>query len=149
MNSTRSAARKLFFPVWLVVACCSSLACSIPNLEAPECDQARDVVREFYSLHFGNEQTFGEADIERRSAYLTPQFFGSIRSNRPTVDPFTLTTDTPKAFRAGECRVIEPGQRVSFELLLFWKTDTRTEQQPIRVETENRDGKWLIDSVSK
>lgn len=133
----------------LIAFCLLLSSCSIPSLEAPECDQARDAVREFYSLHFGNEQAFAGGDLEIRKAYLTPRFFESIRSRPPTVDPFTLTSDTPKAFRAGECRVVEPGRRVSFELLLFWKTDTRTEQQPIRVETENRDGNWLIDSITK
>ena len=122
-------------------------ACSIPSLEAPECDQARDAVREFYSYHFGNDQKFSPGDLERRAGYLTSGFRERLNTP-PTVDPFTLTPDTPKAFRAGECRVIEPGRRVGFQLLLFWKTDTRSEQRPIAVEAENVDGKWLVDRVT-
>jgi hypothetical protein len=124
-----------------------SLSCSIPNLEPPECDQARDRVREFYSFHFGNELRSEPDDLEKRKGYLTPRFFQRLSGGQPSVDPFTLMADPPKAFRAGECRVIEPGKRVTFELLLFWKTDTRSEQRSIQVESENQNGVWLIDKV--
>ena len=65
----------------------------------------------------------------------------------PAVDPFTLTDDRPKSFRAGECSVVEPERAVEFELLLLWKTDTRTEQRAIRVRAEKQDGQWLIDKI--
>ncbi|MEO6335154.1 MAG: hypothetical protein ABIO91_09235 [Pyrinomonadaceae bacterium] len=78
---------------------------------------------------------------------MAPHFFESLRKSTPSSDPFTRTADLPKAFRVGECRLIEPGRRVSFNVLLFWKTDTRTEQRAIAVETQNVDGKWLIDSI--
>jgi hypothetical protein len=122
------------------------LAC-IPSLEEPDCDQARDAVREFYSYHFGNDQKFGPQDLEQRSGYITPGFRERLHDTTQ-VDPFTLTADTPKAFRAGECRVVEPARRVAFELLLFWKTDTRSEQRTIIVEAENVGGKWLVDRVT-
>lgn len=129
------------------------LGCSVPNLEHPECDQARDVVREFYSYHFGHNLGFTEDDLNARGDYLTPEFLVSIRDQPrdvpPGVDPFTRTEDAPKAFRAGECKVLEPGKRTRFEVLLFWKDDVRSEQRPITVELENRDGKWLIDRVSE
>ncbi|HEX6124815.1 MAG TPA: hypothetical protein VFZ23_05520 [Pyrinomonadaceae bacterium] len=146
-NRALAAARRSIVSVFFVVGFGIVSACSIPSLEAPECDQARDVVREFYSLHFGNEQAFVAEELEKRKPYLTPAFFERIRSTTPAIDPFTLTSDTPKAFRAGECRVIEPGRRVAFELLLFWKTDTRTEQKAIEVEAENQNGGWLVDRV--
>ena len=138
-----SASRRLI----LLLALCSA-ACSIPNLEAPECDQARDAVREFYSFHFGNDLAFNADDLERRRGYLTGRFFENLKAVPPAVDPFTRTDDVPKAFRAGECRVIEPGRRVVFELVLFWKTDTRTDQRAISVEAEKIGEKWLVDSVS-
>ena len=131
----------------LLIAYCS-FACSIPNLEEPECDQARDAVREFYSRHFGNDAGFTPESLDRRREYLTPRFYDELRAAPPAADPFTLTADTPKAFRAGECRVIEPAKRVSFELLLFWRTDTRSEERSINVEAENREDRWLIDRVT-
>jgi hypothetical protein len=131
----------------LLVAC--ALSCSVPNLEQPECDQARDAVREFYSFHFGNDMTFSPENLEKRRNYLSPDFYAKLLQTQPEVDPFTRTKDQPKAFRAGECKVIEAGRLVNFELLLFWKTDTRTEQRPIHVNAELRDGKWLIASVDE
>lgn len=122
--------------------------CSVPNLANPECDQARDVVREFYSYHFGHNLGFGEEDLKARQDYLTPEFLAGLREVPTGVDPFTRTVDSPKAFRAGECKVTEPGKRTSFEVLLFWKDDVRSEQRPITVELVNRDGKWLIDKVT-
>jgi hypothetical protein len=144
---------------WSVVSLCGRMscllltayclvACSIPNIAPPECDQARVAVREFYSFHFGNDQSFNADDLERRRVYLTERFFENLKTAPPAVDPFTRTDDVPKAFRAGECRVIDPGRRVVFELVLFWKTDTRTDQRAISVEAEKIGDKWLVDSVS-
>ena len=132
----------------LLIAYCLLLpSCSIPNLEPQDCIQARDIVREFYSFHFGNEKEFSEEAIERRRPFFTPSFLRNLQSQPPVVDPFTLTDDPPKAFRVGGCRVKEADRRVTFDVLLFWKTDIRTEQRSIAVEVENTDGKWMIDSV--
>jgi len=122
-------------------------SCSIPNLEPAECIQGRDIVREFYSLHFGNEMTFSNENLEKRKNYLTPEFYNRLRSGEQLVDPFTRTTDLPKAFRVGECRVDESEKRVTFNVLLFWKTDTRSEQRSIQVGVEKVEGRWLVDTV--
>lgn len=135
---------------WLILLLLVFAAgCSIPNLEPVECDQARDAVREFYSHHFGNDLVFDPQVIATRKHYLTPEFARRLEQGPPSVDPFTLTADKPKAFRAGECKVSDPGKRVSFEVLLFWKTDTRSEQRAIGVDLQHRDGRWLIDKVSE
>jgi hypothetical protein len=131
----------------LLLAAFCQLACSVPNLEDPDCTQARDGVHEFYSFHFGNDMTFSNENLEKRNEYLTPRFFQELRDHPPPVDPFTRTEDTPKAFRVGDCRVAEPGSRVRFDVLLFWKTDVRTEQRPIGVESAKVDGRWLVDRV--
>jgi len=123
------------------------LACSVPNLEQPDCTKARDIVREFYSFHFGNDKDVSTDGLEKRRPFLTPDLFASLKGAQTANDPFTLTDDPPKAFRVGECRVIEPGRRAAFGVLLFWRTDTRTDQRAIKVETKNVDGKWLIDAV--
>ena len=141
---------------WSVVgACCLLIAafcllgCSIPSLEPPECDQARDVIREFYSFHFGNDMVLSDVELEKRRAFLTPRLYTELKGKAGR-DPFTLhPDDPPKAFRASACFVAEPGRRVRLNVLLFWKTDTRTEEQTIGVEAENIDGRWLIDSVRR
>ena len=92
---------------------------------------------------------FTAENLEQRRPYLTTRFYDELKTRSVNGDPFTQTADDPpKAFRVGECRVVEPGKRTSFEVLLFWKTDTRSEQRPIRVEIEKTDGRWLVDSVA-
>ena len=137
----------------LVLATSCITACSIPNLEATECTESRDVVREFYSFHFDNNLGATDQDIVARQKYLTPAFFESRRElllhgYPPETDPFTGTQDRPKAFRIGECKVVQPGKETEFQVLLFWKYDKQSEQRPIAVGVENQDGKWLIKSVA-
>jgi hypothetical protein len=40
------------------------------------------------------------------------------------IDPFVLTNDIPKAFRVGECKVVEPGRRTQFEKCCFFGRTT-------------------------
>ena len=122
------------------------LSCSIPNLDPSECIQSRDTVKEFYSWYLAS-------DVEQRSK--SPEMFEKFIARggppQPTgnVDPYVLTSDFPKAFRVGECKVVQPDRRTQFEVLLFWKDDVRSEQRSIKVDTENVDGKWLIRSVTQ
>lgn len=122
-------------------------ACSIPNLEPPECTESRNAVREFYSFHFGNDMHFSNENLGLRKRFLTPQFFDRLNGTAQTVDPFTNTADLPKAFRVGECRVVEPGKHTDFDVLLFWKDNTRSEQRSVHAEAVKADDKWLIDNV--
>ena len=127
--------------------------CSLPNLESEECTASRDTVREFYSYHFGHELGYTDQDLDARREYLTPAFFDSLRKQPrdfpPGTDPFTRTENPPKAFRIGECKVMTPGERTSFEIILFWKDNTRSEQQVINAEVQKEGPRWLIDRVSK
>ena len=136
---------------WSVVRLCclllsvSLLACSVPNLEEPECIDARDGVKQFYAWYIATEAEQRGKDSELFRKFVAP--LDGEPANRET-DRFVLTNDFPKAMRVGECKVLEPGKRVAFEVLLFWKDDVRSEQRSIQVESENRDGKWLIRSVT-
>lgn len=130
----------------LLTAYCQ-LNCSIPNLEKPECTEARNTVREFYSFHFGNEMQFTKENLELRKRFLTHEFFDKLNGGAQSIDPFTNTADLPKAFRVGECNVIEPGKRTDFQVLLFWKTNERSEQRSVHAEAVKIDDKWLIDNV--
>ena len=129
----------------LLIANCLLLSCSVPNLEPTNCIQARDIVREFYSFHFGNEMIFSVENLGKRKRFLTPDFYDRLKGSEPRLDPFTLTEDPPKAFRVGECQLKEDGVR--FNVLLFWKTDTSTDQRSITVGARKIDDKWQISSV--
>ncbi len=125
-------------------------ACSIPNLEKPECTAARQAVKELYSYHFGNDMKFTRENLKAREKFLTGELAGNLsKMNAGAVDYFTQTPndDYPKAFRVGECRVIEPEKRVALGVVLFWKTDTRSEQREIGVEAVRENDRWLVDKI--
>lgn len=123
-------------------------SCSIPNLEPPECTAARLTVREFYSYHFGNDMKFTRENLRLREKFLSRELIENLFSrNESATDYFTQTGDYPKAFRVGNCKVVEPKRRANFGVLLFWKTDTRSEQREIRVEAVKENGNWLVDRV--
>ncbi len=143
---------------WSVVSSCGRLfcllltayfllACGVVNLQGPECAEARTRVREFYSFHFGNDMKFSPDNLRLREEFLTPAFVDRLRQSDSAFDPFTLTEDHPKAFRVGECRLVDPGKRVSFNVLLFWKTDTESIQRSINVDVLRESGQWLIETV--
>ena len=134
---------------FLLTAYCLLPSCSLPNLGEPDCEAARDSVREFYSFHLANDMTFSAENLEKRKQFLVPEFYERLKSEPQQGDPFTQTADFPKAFRVGECKVEEAGKRVRFELVLFWKDDVRSEQRTIIVNAENRDGRWLIRDITK
>ncbi len=136
---------KFFF---LIAAAIFAAGCSVPKLEAPECSEARPALREFYSAHFGGDMLFSKERIEEKRRHLTDRFYQTLTAATGDADPFTSgTADVPRAFRLGECEKIAEG-RTSFEVLLFWRDETRTEQRAIRVELERTADTWLIDKVN-
>lgn len=142
MKPIRLFASVLAFAVFLA-------GCSIPNLEPADCTDARNVVREFYSFHFGNDMAFSNENLMLRKRFLSPEFVARLSETPQTFDPFTQTSDTPKAFRVGECKVVEAGKRTNFEILLFWKDDKRSEQQSIHADAVKVNDAWLVDNVTK
>ena len=138
----------------LQILCCllSSVFCllscgSVPNLESPECEEARNTVREFYSVHFGGEMKPSEEYLARREKFLTAGLRDVVSKNlADTRDYFTGTDDYPRAFRVGGCEVAAPDKTV-FSILVFWKTDTRTEQREIKVEAVRENDRWLINKT--
>jgi hypothetical protein len=132
-------------PLWLVIFA----ACGVPNLDPPECAASRTAVREFFSFHFGNDMRFSAEGLKHREKYLSPAMVEQVRNAKEGTDPFTTgDADFPKAFRAGECRVVEP-DRTAFDLLLFWKDDNRSEQRTIKVEVVKSGDSWLIDKIDR
>jgi hypothetical protein len=134
--------------VGLLITAFASFACSIPNLESASCIESRNALREFYSYHFGNSMTFSKEDLKAREKFLTPEFTERLQTSQEGIDPFTTgTSDIPKAFRAGECTEVSPG-RTAFEVLIFWKDDTRSEERTINVEMAKRSDNWLVENVT-
>ncbi len=122
-------------------------SCSVPNLEAPECTASRGTVKEFYSIHFGNEMKFSAETLKFKEKFLTPELVASLDSTPAGTDPFTTrSTDFPKAFRVGGCTITDPS-KTDVEVVLFWKDESRSEERKIHVEVVKRDDKWLINKI--
>lgn len=142
----RGHSRGVHLLLFLVLA---TTACTVPNLESPACTESKNAVREFYSYHFGNEMKFSAGGLKQREKFLTPEFARAVASSPEATDPFTTASDDiPKAFRVGECREISP-ERTESNVLLFWRTDERTEQREIKVETVDQNDTWLVNKVSR
>lgn len=122
--------------------------CSVPNPEEPECTASREVVKRFYSFHFGNEGRMSPEIIKERDEFLTPDLKSRLVGTGETkVDYFTAAEKFPRAFRVGDCSS-ETKQKTSFEVIVFWRDDTASEQKVVKVETAEINGKWLIDKVT-
>jgi len=122
-------------------------ACSIPNLEEPECTEARQTIKEFYSFHFGSEMKPSKENLQKREKFLSDELKRDLAAQiETTADYFTATDDYPKAFRTGECQAIDDNKTV-FQIVFFWKDDVRNEQREIKVEAIRENGKWLINRI--
>ena len=120
---------------------------SIPNLEKRECEESRNIVREFYSVHFDGDMKPSEDYLKRREKFLTADLKNLIAQNLSDKrDYFTATDDYPRAFRVGSCEVVAP-DRTLFGVLVFWKDDIRNEQREIKVEVVKENDRWLINKT--
>lgn len=136
-----------FLPYCLLLIACCSFSCSVPNLEAPECIESRNTVKEFYSYHFAHEMKLSPENLKLREKFLSPELVRSLENTQTENDVFTTnSTDYPKAFRTAGCEIVSPDKTV-FEVVLFWRTDHRSEQKEIKVETIRQDGKWLVSKI--
>lgn len=125
-----------------------TFSCSIPNLEKPECTQARNQVKKLYSFHLGNDMKPSPENLKLREEYLTDELKQELEKQSETKkDYFTQTDDYPKAFRVGECAVVEPDKKVNLQVVLFWRDQTRSEQKEVDIEAVKQNENWLVNKV--
>ena len=92
---------------------------------------------------------FSQGGLKQRERFLSPSLIEQLGNAPEGPDPFTTgNTDLPKAFRAGECRVLKP-DRTQFDVLIFWKDDVRTEQRRLKVEAVKTENGWLVDKIER
>ena len=140
----------LFFSVVSVAGLCVFLlsSCSIPSLEKPQCTAARDTVKRFYSLHFGNDMHPSPENLKASKQFLTSDLIKALStSSETTKDYFTATDNYPKAFRVGSC-TSDSEDKATLQIVLLWRDDTKSEQKEVYVETVLVGDKWLINKVS-
>ena len=137
-----------FFLLLCIVHCALCISsCSLPNLEKPQCTEARGVVKQFYSFHFGNDMHPSPEHLKAREMFLTSDLVNSLKaSSEEEVDYFTATDNYPKAFRIGSCS-LESQDKAVLQVLFFWRDDTKSEQKEVKVETVKTGDKWLINKI--
>lgn len=140
-------AHRLLLIAYCILLTSCLLSCSVPNLEPANCIEARGVVKEFYSFHFGNDMRFTKENLKLRAEFLTPEFTASLQNEQMNGDVFTTGSDDfAKAFRVGECAAVSLEETI-FQVILFWRDDVRSEQKVIMVGMIKYNGKWLINRV--
>lgn len=130
--------------IWLVIFSVMSFGC-IKSLDSPECIEARDQVKQFYSYHFDNLVNPDAEVVRTRASFVVDRLKPELDSEAGE-DYFTKTVEHPKAFRVGECRTIDDG-RIAFDIVLFWRSPERTEERQIVAEAVKENNRWLINKV--
>ncbi|HRI03843.1 MAG TPA: hypothetical protein PLL77_08885 [Pyrinomonadaceae bacterium] len=86
-------------------------------------------------------------NFKARERYLTPRYFASLSAYPETVrDPFTMTTEYPRTFKLAECKAASATD-IDLRVQIYWRDDTKTEQQEVQANFVKQDGKWLLDGV--
>ncbi len=87
-------------------------------------------------------------NLKAREQFLTSSLFQELlASNEQKRDYFTATDNYPRAFRVGECNA-NSDDGATFQVVLLWRSDTRTEQKEVQAEAVNNGGRWLINKIS-
>ena len=89
---------------------------------------------------------FTPENLKAREKFLTPELNKLLQKFLTDSDPFTLSTDVPKAFRVGGCKALAP-DKAELQILLFWKDDARSEQRELKIEAVKQNDKWLINDI--
>ena len=139
----------LFSSVISVAISFFAYGCSIPNLEKPECTEARDAVKQFYSFHFGNDMHPSAENLKMRERFLTPKLYERLSNQSPgAVDYFTGSDNYPRTFKIGACRANNHTD-TDFNLQIYWRDDSATVQKTILVNAVEIKSEWKIDSVQQ
>ncbi len=132
----------------LLITAYGALACSLPNLEKPQCTDARIAVRRFYSFHFGNDMKMTADNLNVRESYLTPELHNSLAAAGDSkFDYFTATDNYPKAFRVGSC-TSDAEDKATLQVVLLWRDDTRSDQKEVYADVVKSGDNWLVQKVS-
>ncbi len=143
---------KFKIPNYFLVFCIFNFAfliesCSIPSLEKPECTQARDAVKQFYSFHFGNDMHPTTDNLKTRERFLTSELYKTLSRSSSQTDYFTASDEFPKTFKIGKCELPQP-DKANVQVQIYWRDDTKTTQKEVNVEAIKTGDAWLINKVS-
>lgn len=139
--------QKYFAMLFISVISVAGFGCGVPNLESPECTEARVAVKQFYSFHFGNDMRPSAENFKLRERFFSKRFYSMLAvATESDVDPFTMTREFPRTFKIGECKEMSPAS-VDFQIQLYWRDDEQTVQQEVMAKVIRENGPWLVDNV--
>lgn len=148
MKDSKFKIQNLFF-VFCILHFALYISCvtgSIPNLETAECAESKEVVRKFYSIHFDRDLRLSDENADQQQ-FLTPELSNKLKDTQTETDYFTTSyDDSPRAFRLGSCKTIEP-IKTNVEILLLWKDNNDSKQKIIQAEVFKQNEKWLINNI--
>ena len=135
--------RKALFTVCLMLIACCVSSCSMPSLETPQCNEARDSVKEFYSWYLGTDAEMRSRQRDFYDRYVSRTFDPAQRDG---LDAFFLSDTTPTTFKVGKCEVTDD-THAKVQVQLYWRQERKTDQKEIYVKTVKSEDTWLIESV--
>jgi hypothetical protein len=147
MHNAKRTMRNLLLKFCILYSAFCIVGCGVPNLDPPQCVEARTSVKQFYSFHFGNEMRPTPENFKLRERFLTKRFNSMLTTaSESEVDPFTITREFPRTFKIGECNANSPTS-VDFQVQLYWRDDEQTVQQEVVAYSVKENDSWLVDSV--
>jgi hypothetical protein len=139
----KSAAVKIFAFCCLLVAANWQLACSIPKLESPQCSEAGDQVKEFYSWYLGTDAEMRGRQRDVYERFISPKFQTDVAAG---TDPFFRSTTPPTTFKIGKCESISDSQG-KIQVQLYWRFENKTDQKEVYADVVKSGDRWLIEKV--
>lgn len=137
------AALKISVFCCLLVTANWQLACSIPKLESPQCAEAGDQVKEFYSWYLGTDAEQRTQEMYQR--FISPNFPKDRGSNWES-DPYFLSTSLPTTFKIGKCE-LKDDAHARVQVQLYWRLANKTDQKEVYADVVRSGDRWLIEKV--
>ena len=141
----KSATVKIFAFCCLLVTANWQLACSIPKLESPQCSEAGDQVKEFYSWYLGTDAEMRGRQPEVYDRFISPAFPKQRGTNWES-DPFFLSTTPPTTFKIGKCESMNDTQG-KIQVQLYCRFENKTDQKEVYADVVKSGDRWLIEKV--
>jgi hypothetical protein len=137
------SAVKIFAFCCLLVTANWQLACSIPKLESPQCSEAGDQVKEFYSWYLGTDAEMRAKQPDVYNRFISPKFQADAAEG---TDPFFRSTTPPTTFKIGKCESINDTQG-KIQVQLYWRLENKTDQKEVYADVVKSGDRWLIEKV--
>jgi len=138
----RNARLKRIVFAFFILNFAFAAACSIPNLDPPECAAARDVAKQYYSLAIGGDPMSHPDVLARLKALRASGFTAGPMEG----DPYYFSSEQPTSSRVGQCSALEDG-RVKAEVTVIWRVNGKNSERKDLVTLAKTNEAWLIERI--